>query len=60
MRNNYYSLKGCTSYSLVSTIISKLNIFPNKQNFHINLTIIKIKNYKKITHISLKFKNNNF
>ena len=60
MRNNYSSLKGCISYSLVSVIISKLNIFPNKQNFHIHLTIIKIKNHKKITHISLKFKNNNF
>ena len=60
MRNNYFSLKGCISYSLVSGIISKLNIFLNKQTFHIYLTIIKIKNYKKITHISLKFKNNNF
>ena len=47
MRNNYSSLKCCTSYSLVSSIISKLNIFPNKQSFHIYLTIIKIKNHKK-------------
>ena len=54
MRNNYSSLKCDISYSLVNAIISKLNIFPNKQNFHIhltiikkNLTIIKIKNYKK-------------
>ena len=61
MRNNYSSLKCCISYSLVSVIISKLNIFPNKQTFHIHLTIIKIKNRKKKkTHISLKFKNNNF
>ena len=29
--------------TLVSAIISKLNIFPNKQTFHIHLTIIKIK-----------------
>ena len=47
MKNNYSSLKGCISYSLVSVIISKLNIFSNKQTFHINLTIIKIKNHKK-------------
>ena len=31
MRNNYSSLKSCISYSLVSVIISKLNIFLNKQ-----------------------------
>ena len=60
MMNNYSSLKGCISYSSISAIISKLNIFPNKQIFHIHLTIIKIKNHKKITRISLKFKNNNF
>ena len=61
MRNNYSSLKGCVSYSLVNAIISKFNIFPNKQTFHIHLTIIKKKkNSYKITHISLKFKNNNF
>ena len=60
MRNKYSSLKCCISYSLVRAIISKLNVFPNKQTFHIHLTIIKIKNHKKITHISLKFKNNNF
>ena len=47
MENNYSSLKGCINYSLVSAIISKLNIFPNKQTLHIHLTIIKIKNYKK-------------
>ena len=47
MRNNYSSLKGCISYSLVSAIVSKLNIFPNKQTFYIHLTIIKIKNHKK-------------
>ena len=60
MRKNYSSLKSCISYSLVSIIISKLNIFSNKQTFHIHLTIIKIKNHKKKTHISLEFKNNNF
>ena len=52
MKNNYSSLKGGISYSLISAIISKLNIFPNKQTFHIHLTIIKIKNHKK-QHISL-------
>ena len=60
MWNNYSSLIGCISYSLVSVIISKLNILPNKQTFHIHLKIIEIKNRKKKTHISLKFKNNNF
>ena len=35
------------TYSLVSVIISTFNIFPNKQTFHIHLTIIKIKNHKK-------------
>ena len=35
------------SYFLVSVIISTFNIFPNKQTFHIHLTIIKIKNHKK-------------
>ena len=45
--NKYSSLKGCISYSLVSAIISTLNLFPNKQTFHIHLTIIKIKNHKK-------------
>ena len=53
MRNNYSFLKGCISYSLVSAIMSKLNIFPNKQTFHIHLTIIKIKkNIKNNTYIS--------
>ena len=47
MRNNYLFLKGYISYSLISAIISKLNIFPSKQTFHIHLTIIKIKNHKK-------------
>ena len=47
MRNKYSSLKSCISYSLVSVIILKLNIFSNKQTFYIHLTIIKIKNYKK-------------
>ena len=47
MKNNYSSLKGCISYFLVSAIILKLNIFLNKQTFHIHLTIIKIKNHKK-------------
>ena len=56
MKNKYSSLKDCISYFLLSAIISKLNIFLNKQTFHIHLTIIKIKNHKKITHISLKFK----
>ena len=41
MMNNYFSLKGCISDFLVSAIISKLNIFPNKQTFHIHLIIIK-------------------
>ena len=52
MRNNYSSLKSCINYSLVSVIILKLNIFPNKQTFHIHLTIIKIKNRKKNTYLS--------
>ena len=56
---------GCISYSLVSAIILKLNIFSNKQTFYIYiyiyiyLTIIKIKIVKNNT-ISLKFKNHNF
>ena len=44
---NSYFLKSCISYYLISAIISKLNIFPNKQTFHIHITIIKIKNHKK-------------
>ena len=53
MRNNYSSLKGCISYSLISAIISKLNIFQSKQTFHIHLTIIKIiKNNKNNTYLS--------
>ena len=47
MKNKYSFLKCCINYSLVSAIISKLNIFSNKQTFHIYLTIIKIKNHKK-------------
>ena len=35
------------SYLLVSVIISKINIFSNKQTFHLHVTIIKIKNHKK-------------
>ena len=53
MRNNYSALKSCTSYSLINVIISKLIIFPNKQTFHIYLTIIKIKKSYKITHTKL-------
>ena len=52
MGNNYSSLKCGISYFLVSVIISKLNIFPNKQNFHIHLTIRKIKNHKNNTYLS--------
>ena len=44
---NSYFLKSCISYYLINAIISKLNIFPNKQTFHIHITIIKIKNHKK-------------
>jgi len=47
MKNNYSSLKGCISDSLLSAIISKLNISSNKQTFHIHLTVLKIKNHKK-------------
>ena len=43
MRNKYSSLKDCISYSLVRVIISKLNIFPNKQTFVKNLLGFKIK-----------------
>ena len=39
--------KYCISYFLASAIISKFNIFPNKQTFHIHLTIIKIKKSSK-------------
>ena len=44
--NKYSSLIGCNSYSLVSEIISKFNVFPTKQIFHIYVTIIKIKIHK--------------
>ena len=60
MMNNYSSLKGCISYSLVSVIISKIDIFSNKQTFHIHLTIIKIKNRKKIYIFLLNLKLTNF
>ena len=43
MGNNYSSLKCDIRYSLVSAIISKLNIFPSKQTFHIHLTIKVVK-----------------
>ena len=47
MRNNYSSLKCCNSYSLEGVLISKINIFPNKQTFHMHIKIMKIKNHKK-------------
>ena len=47
MRNNYLSLKWCNSYFIVSVLISKINIFSNKQNFHMHISIMKIKNHKK-------------
>ena len=56
MRNTYFFLKGCNNYSLVGVIIFKINIFSNKQTFHMHITFIKIKNYQKISHLSLKFK----
>ena len=52
MRNNYSSLKCCNSYSLEGVLISKINIFPNKQTFHMHIKIMKIKNHKKITNLS--------
>ena len=42
--NNYSC---CNSYFLIGVLISKINIFPNKQTFHIHITIMKIKNHKK-------------
>ena len=39
--------KGCNNYFLVSDLISKINIFPNKQTFYMHITIMKIKNCKK-------------
>ena len=56
MRNNYSSLKWCNSYFIVSVLISKINIFSNKQNFHMHISIMKIKNHKLITILSFKFK----
>ena len=47
MRNNYSSLKLCNSYFIVSVLISKINIFSNKQTFHMHISIMKIKNHKK-------------
>ena len=44
--------KGCNNYSLVGVLISKINIFSNKQTFHMHITIMK----KKKTNLSFKFK----
>ena len=38
-------------------MISKINIYSNKQTCYIQVTAIKIKNHKKITHFSLNLKN---
>ena len=46
--NNYSSINGFNSYFLVGVIISKINIFPNKQTFHMCIKILKIKNIKKL------------
>ena len=46
------SYKCRNNYFLVDVIISNINIFPNKQIFHIHLTIMEIKNHQKITHLS--------
>ena len=35
------------NYSLVGVLISKINIFLNKQTFHIYIIIMKIKSNKK-------------
>ena len=56
MINNYLCLKGCNSCYLEDILISKINIYPNKQTFHMHITIMKIKNHKKITNLSFKFK----
>ena len=48
--------QGCNSYFLVGVLISKINIFPNKQTFYMYITIIKIKIHKKIINLSFKFK----
>ena len=45
--NNFSSLKGCNSYSLIDVLISIINIFLNKQTFHMHITTMKIKNHKK-------------
>ena len=47
----------------MGTIISKINIFPNKQTFHIHITIIKIKikiikNNSSLSQIYFKFYSN--
>ena len=54
MRNSYYNpfkeeyISKINSYSLVCALIFKINIFSNKQIFHMNITIMKIKkNHKK-------------
>ena len=57
MRNNYSSLKLCNSYFIVSVLISKINIFSNKQTFHMHISIMKIKNHKKKTNLYFNLKN---
>ena len=47
--------KGCNNYSLVGIIISTINVFLNKQTFYMHITIMKIKNHKKITNLFFKF-----
>ena len=48
-----YLYKSYNSYSLTYVIISKINIFQNKQTFHIQITIMKKKkNHQKISHLS--------
>ena len=39
--------KDCNNYFLVGVLISKINIFLNKQTFHMHVTIMKVKNNKK-------------
>ena len=57
MKNNYLSLKWCNSYFIVSVLISKINIFSNKQTFHMHISIMKIKNHKKKNNnLYFKFK----
>ena len=53
MKNSYYKLfkeeyiSKINSYFLVCVLIFKINIFSNKQTFHMHITIMKIKNHKK-------------